>query len=157
MLDLLSSEAICKSFLPLKIIFSGGGVILFSSLESSSLGAAVAFCCYKQEVVLVLLRHGFVKSRPCFPLKCTRKLSVTSWISVVQKTTAATSEGCLWSRRTPDALHDVPQAYPNTVGHPPSSQSRSAARPCDACVHSCTLRFCVYLCQLEHKNTGFVI
>lgn len=81
MLDLLSLEAICKSFLPLKTIFLGE-----KSQTLFLLRAAVVFCWseYVQEVVLVLPRDGFIKSIPRLHLKNTRKFSAISWLSVLQ-------------------------------------------------------------------------
>lgn len=103
------------------------------------LRAAVVYCCsdHAQEVVLVLLRHGFVKSKPCPHLKRTKKSPLGPL--VLQKNIAATSEGWFWSRRNPDRLYHLPQAWSNAMRH---RATRDSADPGHAMpvYTSCTLK-----------------
>lgn len=154
MLDLLSSETICKSFLPLKIIFSEEKKKVKKKSTVFLLRATVVFCCSNrvcEEVALVLLRYGFVKSKPCSCLKCMRKLSVTSWISVLQKPLhlpqkAASGAGgllmhCITSLKL--ILMQWNTQLPKTVW-------------CLCLQLHLKFWVCMYLCQLQHKNSGFL-
>lgn len=112
MLHFLSSEAKCKSFSPLKIVFSGERKIGFSSLGLLWYFAA------QTEYVQAAVGLGFaamwlrqVKNRV---LKCTRKLCHPLVLLFCKNNLRR----LLLEQWTPDSLCHVPQGYCSAMRHP---------------------------------------
>lgn len=131
MLHFLSSEAKCKSFSPLKIVFSGERKIGFSSLGLLWYFAA------QTEYVQAAVGLGFaamwlrqVKNRV---LKCTRKLCHPLVLLFCKNNLRRLLLEQGDSRFTASCPSRVLQCHET-----PSSQRRSGGWLCNACVYSCT-------------------